>query len=109
MRISGFPTSPPCTIRSTRWETSNTSGRSSPWVSEMTPSLRSAPRRRASRGPGPPLDEVDLEPQLIDDALYHEVDEISDLLRVVIKAWRRGQHERPRFAGECEIAEVHEG
>src|SRR2546428_13558732 len=56
----------------------------------------------------PPLDELDLQAQVVDDPLHHEVHEVGDLLGLVIEPRRRGEHDRAGLRGEREVAEMYE-
>src|SRR5438876_3108289 len=98
---------------STSLKRSNTSGRTKPWVSEMTPTLIGASCNVASWRPAtplapPPLDERDLEAQMIEDTLHDEVHEIAHLLWPVIEPGRGGEHDRAGFRDEREVPQVDE-
>src|SRR5690348_5055033 len=100
IRISGLPTSPAWRMQSTSLNTSTTSGRSKPWVSDRMP------RRTLLRLPS--FDQCDLHAHVIEHALHDEVDQITYLLGLVVEPRRRGQHDRPGFGGQREVAEVDE-
>src|SRR5439155_14104582 len=56
----------------------------------------------------PRLDQLDLQPKLVDDALHDEVDELADFLGSLIEARCRRQHDRARFNRERHVAQMHE-
>jgi len=56
----------------------------------------------------PRLDEPDLEPNWIDDALHDEVHELTDFPRPLVESRRRREHDRARFGGERHVTAVHE-
>src|SRR6266702_1471670 len=56
----------------------------------------------------PRLDQLDLQPKLVDDALDDEVDELADLLGPLIEPRRCRQHDRPCLGGERHVAHVHQ-
>src|SRR5947209_7985668 len=74
-----------------------------PWARARAPA---APGRPPSALPG--LDQPNLEPELIDDALDNEVDELADLLGSLIESRRCRHHDRARFGRQRHVAEMHE-
>src|SRR5689334_12697273 len=92
------PRSPAWRMWSTPANTSNTSGRSLPCVSAITPSrtVVSFPARG----------DVDTHVELIQDALHHEVDQLLDPGRPMVESRRRRQHDGARIGRGEEVAEV---
>ena len=71
------------------FERSNTSGRSSPWVSEIIPSrMLALPRRR----------DPDVQPELVEDALHHEIHQLVHSRRTVVEPRRGREDDRAGFA-----------
>src|SRR5688500_2667496 len=97
--MSGSPMSPACRMCSTPSKAVNTSGRSSPCVSEMMPistllllqlrPLAAAPARRQRV----------LHLQVVENAGDDEVDEVVDAARAVVEAGR-GREDHRAGAGE---------
>src|SRR3989449_7988497 len=56
----------------------------------------------------PPLDQLDLQAEVVEDPLHHEVHEVRDLLGLVIEPRRRGEDDRAGLGGEREVAVMYE-
>src|SRR3989475_4859634 len=56
----------------------------------------------------PPLDELDLQAEVVEGPLHHEVHEVRDLLGLVIEPRRRGEHDRAGLRGERQVPQMHE-
>src|SRR6202165_4484250 len=63
---------------------------------------------RASTSPFPALGQLDLQTQMIQDSLHHEVHEITHLARLMIEAWGGRQDDRARLRRERHVPEMDE-
>ena len=57
----------------------------------------------------PPLPNIHLYPQLVQDPLHHKIHQLADLGRPVIEAGCRGNYDGAGFRDRDEIAEMNQG